>query len=311
MTAGPAAAENRANLGVPHEGYGWRTASHTRYIYDGWRVIQERDQNNTPAVSYTRGNDLSGSLEGAGGIGGLLARSHGYSGGNWSTHNFYHADGNGNITFMLNGSQTMVARYRYDPFGNTISSSGSLATANTYRFSSKEIHVNSGMYYYGYRFYDPSLQRWVNRDPIGEEGFDILRGLRPKRGSAIWAGPGYIALESSSNRSVIDTEPNAYKCVKNGPINQVDPDGLKTFWQFYRPWFFAECGVGAALGISDALVSQAACDELKPGQSAYILTRLGRFMGIFAGSPVWKKVCERQDGDCHSTYFYTEPVKEA
>src|SRR5882724_7443555 len=41
----------------------------TFYIYDGLRVIQERNVNNTPNLSYTRGNDLSGSLEGAGGIG--------------------------------------------------------------------------------------------------------------------------------------------------------------------------------------------------------------------------------------------------
>src|SRR5207249_1596393 len=118
----------------------------------------------------TRGNDLSGSLESAGGIGGLLGRSHGYSSGNWTTHNFYFADGNGNITYMLNSSQSVVASYRYDPFGNVISSSGSLASANVYRFSSKEIHVNSGIYYYLYRFYDPNLQRWINRDPIEEAG---------------------------------------------------------------------------------------------------------------------------------------------
>ncbi len=59
----------------------WSVISETRYIYDGMRVIQERSSANTPTVSYTRGTDLSGSLEGAGGIGGLLARSHGYSGG--------------------------------------------------------------------------------------------------------------------------------------------------------------------------------------------------------------------------------------
>jgi len=63
-----------------------------------------------------------------------------------------------------------VASYRYDPFGNTISSSGSLASANVYRFSSKEYMTRSGIYYYGYRFYDPNLQRWLNRDPIMEAG---------------------------------------------------------------------------------------------------------------------------------------------
>jgi RHS repeat-associated protein len=153
----------------------WVQDSETHYIYDGWRVIQERDTNNIPTVSYTRGNDLRVSLEGAGGIGGLLARSSGYSSGNWTTHNYYFADGNGNVTYMLNSSQTMVASYRYDPFGSTISSSGTLASANVYRFSSKEIHANSGMYYFGYRFYDPNLQRWLNRDPIEELGFQLLR----------------------------------------------------------------------------------------------------------------------------------------
>lgn len=148
----------------------WTLASATRYVYDGWRVIQERDGSNVPTVSYTRGTDLSGSLEGAGGIGGLLARSHGYSSGNWTTHNCYHADGNGNITYLVNSSQTVAASYRYDPFGNTLSSSGSLAGANVYRFSSKEFHATSSLYYYGYRFYDPSVQRWLNRDPIEERG---------------------------------------------------------------------------------------------------------------------------------------------
>ena len=68
------------------------------------RTIQERDVNNAPTVSYTRGNDLSETMEGAGGIGGLLARSSGYSSGNFTTHNYYFADGNGNITYMLDNS---------------------------------------------------------------------------------------------------------------------------------------------------------------------------------------------------------------
>ena len=148
----------------------WSLGSTVRYLYDGMRVVQERDGSNTPVVGYTRGQDLSGSFEGAGGIGGLLARSHGYSGGSWGAHNLYHADGGGNITYMVNSSQTMAASYKYDAYGRTISSSGTLAGTNVYRFSSKQWHHNSGLYYYGYRFYNPSLQRWMNRDPIAEEG---------------------------------------------------------------------------------------------------------------------------------------------
>ena len=77
-----------------------------------------------------RGSDLSGTLEGAGGIGGLLARSHGYSGGNWATNSYYFADGNGNITFMLDSNQGAVAAYRYDAFGNLTGASGPLAWDN-------------------------------------------------------------------------------------------------------------------------------------------------------------------------------------
>jgi RHS repeat-associated protein len=146
---------------------------------NGWRVIQDRAEDNTPLVSYTRGTDFNRSLEGAGGIGGMLARSHNHSGGNWSTHNFYQADGNGNITYLVNSSQTLAARYRYDPYGNTISSSGTLANANTYRFSSKKVMPFDGgkVYYYGYRFYDANLQRWLNRDPIMEAGGINLYGF--------------------------------------------------------------------------------------------------------------------------------------
>jgi hypothetical protein len=32
------------------------------------------------------------------------------------------------------------------------------------------MHPNSGLVYYLYRYYDPSLQRWINRDPIAEAG---------------------------------------------------------------------------------------------------------------------------------------------
>ena len=68
-------------------------------------VVQERDANNLPLVTYTRGRDLSGSLQGAGGIGGLLAMSQLPNGGS-QAHLFYHADGSGNITALIDGKQS-------------------------------------------------------------------------------------------------------------------------------------------------------------------------------------------------------------
>ncbi|HOC57003.1 MAG TPA: RHS repeat-associated core domain-containing protein [Verrucomicrobiota bacterium] len=149
-------------------GSAWATNTIVRYVYDGNLVIQERDANNLPLVSYTRGKDLSGTLEGAGGIGGLLARSE--MSNLQSPHAYYHPDGNGNVTCLINTNQVIVAYYLYDPYGNILSQSGPLAEANTYRFSSKELHVASGLVYYLYRCYEPTLQRWMNRDPVGELG---------------------------------------------------------------------------------------------------------------------------------------------
>jgi hypothetical protein len=47
----------------------WTLEYGVLYLYDGMRVIQERDTNDTPLVSYTRGLDLSGSVQGAGASG--------------------------------------------------------------------------------------------------------------------------------------------------------------------------------------------------------------------------------------------------
>lgn len=156
--------------------YGWTGSwgsptNEVRYIYDGSLVIQERSSANAPLVTYTRGLDLSESRQGAGGIGGLLARTD----SNGSL--FYHADGAGNITTLLDANRNMAARYLYDPFGNLVGKWGSKAEANHYRFSSKEVHPNSGLYYYGFRFYEPNLQRWMNRDPLGEAGGLNLYGF--------------------------------------------------------------------------------------------------------------------------------------
>lgn len=159
----------------------WLLTNEVRLVYDGMLVVQERDANNLAQVSYTRGNDLSGSLQGAGGIGGLLARTDMPSTINpqpsTSPHAYYHCDGNGNVTALVSTNGIMLARYSYDPYGNLLGLSGPLAEANRYRFSSKEWNGNAGVYYYGYRFYDGGLQRWVNRDRINERGGINLYGF--------------------------------------------------------------------------------------------------------------------------------------
>jgi RHS repeat-associated protein len=143
----------------------WVQTNAVYYVYDGDTVIQERSINNLPTTTYTKGLDLSATLQGAGGIGGLLGMTLNTALGPTSSNTYYyHSDGNGNVTMLLDGSQYIVAKYLYDVFGNTLSASGLMAQQNLYRFSSREEHLNSGLIYYLYRYYDPNLQRWPNKD---------------------------------------------------------------------------------------------------------------------------------------------------
>jgi RHS repeat-associated protein len=159
------------------QGTNWLKTNETRYVCDGLLPIQDRDSNNAVQITYTRGLDLGGSLQGAGGIGGLLAMTLPSTINSPPSTYYYHADGSGNITSLIDAQQNIVARYLYDPFGRLISKSGALADVNRYQFSSKEVHPASGLYYYGFRFYDTSLQRWLNQDPIGEAGGINLYGF--------------------------------------------------------------------------------------------------------------------------------------
>lgn len=203
----------------------WLKTNEVRYVYDGRLPIQERDANNLPSVTHTRGNDLSGTLEGAGGIGGLLARTDAglLTLSSPSGHAYYHFDGNGNVTCLINTSNAVVGLYEYDPFGNLVAKGGVLADANLYRFSSKEYHANSGLSYYLFRYYDSNLQRWINRDPLGEVGFETSRRHRFL--------PGLL-----SHRPVeISQGPELFRFVQNDPIEVADINGLECGYNYPSP----------------------------------------------------------------------------
>jgi RHS repeat-associated protein len=68
----------------------------------------------------------------------------------------------------------VTAQYEYSPFGEVLSSTGTAASANPMRFSTKYQDTETGLYYYGYRYYNPSTGRWLNRDQIEEIGGENL-----------------------------------------------------------------------------------------------------------------------------------------
>ena len=146
----------------------WIQTNETHYTYDNSLVIQERDGSNSVQVTYTRGVDLSGTFDGVGGIGGLLARSSPLTPA--FTPAFYYSDGSGNVSSLTTTNQLVAARYAYDPYGGVMSLTGPLAEVNPYRFSSREEHASSGLVNYPARYYSTAMQRWLNRDPAQERG---------------------------------------------------------------------------------------------------------------------------------------------
>ena len=157
--------------------------SDTAYVYDGWNVVAEYAISGSSATltqAYTWGLDISGSLQGAGGVGGLLCihRGPGTADGirTWTDAFYPTFDGNGNVSEYLDKEGVQVAHFEYDPFGQVVYSTGSPGLF-TYRFSTKPQDYETGFYYYGYRYYDPLTGRWPSRDPMGEEGGEDLYGF--------------------------------------------------------------------------------------------------------------------------------------
>ena len=156
------------------DGATWQPADTTLFVYHGWNLIEELDGAGVTTASYVHGLDLSQSLQGAGGIGGILARiDHGAS----KVHLYFY-DANGNVGQLVDSSDgSVAAAYEYAPFGGLTSAMGSYADVNPFRFSTKYADDVAELYYYGYRYYSPVVGRWLSRDPIGEEGGLNLYGF--------------------------------------------------------------------------------------------------------------------------------------
>ena len=149
-------------------GFSWLLSDEREFVYDGWNLIHEhrydyQDDSDTD-IEYFWGPDLSGTLQGAGGVGGLVAVS---VDGDFYVPGY---DNNGNVIGYWNEDGDLVAEYAYDAFGNTIYEDGDMADFFPHRFSTKYYDAEADLYYYGYRYYSPSLGRWISRDPIEEKG---------------------------------------------------------------------------------------------------------------------------------------------
>ncbi|HSE16369.1 MAG TPA: DUF6402 family protein [Pyrinomonadaceae bacterium] len=139
---------------VPASSY--QLQSTTRFVYDDWNLIAELDAAGNLVRNYVWSSEV------------LLIGT-----GTDVYQTSY--DGNQNITGLIQASSGLAAAsYDYDAFGRILKSSGEYAGQNPLRFSGKYTDSETGLLYYGYRYYNPDTGRWIGRDPIGENGGNHL-----------------------------------------------------------------------------------------------------------------------------------------
>ena len=124
---------------------------------------------------------------------------------------YYLEDGLGSIVGLTDVSGNVVQSYQYDPYGNVTSSTGSI-TANPWQFAGGFYDSTTGLYKFGVRYYDPTLGRWTQQDPLGGSLFDPSTG-------------------------------NRYAYTNDNPDNLVDPTGTFTITPV------GACGFGAAAAL--------------------------------------------------------------
>jgi RHS repeat-associated protein len=186
-----------------------------QFVYDGWHCLAELE-NLSPQSSvlrtYTWGLDLSNSLDGAGGVGGLLLVNSAAAGVHFAAY-----DGNGNVVALV-GSDTgqQTAFYEYSPFGETLRSTGSMAKENPYRFSTKPTEDTMQFIPYEFRAYRPDIGRWLSREPLDELAF--FRS--------------YVSPQTLEESEMFEAERlrygiNTYLFVDNIPTQYLDRDGAR------------------------------------------------------------------------------------
>jgi RHS repeat-associated protein len=151
--------------------------SESVYLYDGWNLIAELNAATSALkTSYFWGADLSGTFQGAGGVGGLLALTDSFNSTSYPAY-----DGNGNVMgYYTSDTGTSLADFEYGPFGEKIRENvngSSQVRAFAFSWSTKYHDMETGLFYFGYRYYNAETGRWLNRDPIEENGGINLYGM--------------------------------------------------------------------------------------------------------------------------------------
>jgi RHS repeat-associated protein len=138
---------------------------HSIHLFDGVNEIVENGfhKGNDINTTFYWGKDIFGQTTGTGGVGGLLSVCK-------HNQDFYSiSDNNGNIVEYVDQAGCVATSVLFDCFGNVLlKKSTENAPVFDHWYSSKRNIF--GLYFFGFRFYDSELARWLTRDPINENG---------------------------------------------------------------------------------------------------------------------------------------------
>ena len=79
---------------------------------------------------------------------------------------FYHPDHLGSSSYITNLEGEVVQHIEYVPFGEVFVEERNNIWNTPYLFNAKEFDEETGLYYYGARYYDPRVSVWISVDPI-------------------------------------------------------------------------------------------------------------------------------------------------
>jgi RHS repeat-associated protein len=166
------------------------TTTTTNYLYDGTNVIEDVDQNGNVLARYEQTTNIDEPL--------AELRS--------GTTSYYEADGLGSVTSLSSSTGALANTYTYDSFGNLTASTGSIA--NRFQYTGREFDLETAIYYYRARYYDPTVGRFISEDPIKfKSGIDFYAYV--KDSAVNWRDPRGQAPDPG-------TLPNIWKRALNG-----------------------------------------------------------------------------------------------
>ncbi|WP_221405081.1 RHS repeat domain-containing protein [Apibacter adventoris] len=82
---------------------------------------------------------------------------------------YYHADHLGSSSYITNLDAQIVQHVEYVPFGEVFIEERNQSWNTPYLFNGKELDEETGLYYYGARYYNPRESVWLSSDPLAEK----------------------------------------------------------------------------------------------------------------------------------------------